>query len=237
MVDLLRNMDIAPEQVRQLVSLDVITAPKSALEDADKAQPREDIKPARERGLGEMSMVSPRFFFYGLEKEKVKIKDPFEIDIYPVTNRQYKVFLRDNGYNLEELWSEAGKKWKQERSITEPKYWADERLNRPEYPVVGVSNYEAEAFALWAGKQLPSEQQWERAARGTDGRKYPWGNEFDKEKCNSEESGFGMTTRVTRYHNGISPAGCYDMAGNVMEWTSSSSTFARPVVRRAKWSK
>ena len=58
------------------------------------------------------------------------------------------------------------------------------------------------------------------AVRGTDGREYPWGNEFDSEKCNTAESKIGKTTRVTRYPNGLSPVGCYDMAGNVWEWTS-----------------
>ena len=87
--------------------------------------------------------------------------------------------------------------------------------------MVGVSYYEVEAFAAWSSKRLPTEKEWERAARGTDGREYPWGNEFDPEKCNTEESKIGKTTRVTRYPNGISAVGCYDMAGNVWEWTDS----------------
>jgi iron(II)-dependent oxidoreductase len=220
-VNLVRNMDITPLQVRQLVSLDVITATESALEEIEKARSRKDMKPPRESGLGEMTMVPAGSFLYGDNKEEVIIEEAYEIDIYPVTNRQYKAFLDDNGYNKDEFWSKEGKKWRQEESITEPKYWADEKWNEPEHPVVGVSYYEAKAFANWAGKQLPSEKQWERAARGTDGREYPWVGDFDKEKCNSYESGIGKTTKVTRYPNGISPVGCYDMAGNVWEWTSS----------------
>lgn len=94
--------------------------------------------------------------------------------------------------------------------------------------------YGAEDAAKWAGKELPTEQQWERAARGTDGREYPWGNEFDREKCNTIESGIGKTTRVTRYPNSISPVGCYDMAGNVWEWTASKDGPHR-VLRGGSW--
>jgi gamma-glutamyl hercynylcysteine S-oxide synthase len=101
--------------------------------------------------------------------------------------------------------------------------------------VVGVSFYEAEAFAEWSGKTLPTEAQWERAARGTDGREYPWGDKFDGEKCNTAESGIGKTTRVTRYPNGISPDGCYDMAGNVWEWTASKLDENTMVLRGGSW--
>jgi len=68
---------------------------------------------------------------------------------------------------------------------------------------------------------LPAEKEWENAARGIDGRVYPWGNEFDKEKCNTTESKIGHTTPVKKYQEGRSPYGCLDMAGNVWEWTDS----------------
>jgi len=139
----------------------------------------------------------------------------------PVTNRPYGKFIEAGGYRENEYWSSDGQAWREENRISQPQYWNEKDWSQPEHPVVGVSYHEAEAFAAWAGKRLPTEKEWERAARGTDGREYPWGNEFDPEKCNTAKSKIGKTTRVTRYPNGISPAGCYDMAGNVWEWTAS----------------
>ncbi len=143
-----------------------------------------------------------------------------------------------NGYGSQKFWSEEGWAWKQEKQVNRPEYWTDSKWNKADHPVVGVSYYEAEAFASWAGKRLPTEQEWEKAARGTDGREYPWGNDFDTTKCNSEKSGIKATTPVMKYTKGISPFGCFDMAGNVWEWCASwyDQSPAQRVIRGGSWS-
>jgi len=89
-----------------------------------------------------------------------------------------------------------------------------------EHPMVNLSWDDANAYAQWAGAALPTEAQWEKAARGTDGRIYPWGNEWDAEKCNNAVSGYNTmkTTAVGSYPASVSPYGCLDMVGNVYQW-------------------
>lgn len=124
---------------------------------------------------------------------------------YPITNAQYKQFVDAENHRT-------------------PRHWKNSKIpaNKDDHPVVWVSWHDAMAFCQWAGVQLPSEAQWEKAARGTDGRVYPWGNELPTaELCNFWDSRIGDTTPIGDYPKGASPFGCLDMAGNVWEWTSS----------------
>lgn len=212
LIKIVDEFSCTADQLMQLITM------SSIVESAEAVREKKEIKRTKE--IGGMVEVPAGEFIYGEEGRKEVISKPYQIDIYPVTNGQYEKFIKDNGYRNNEYWSTEGRKWRDEEKIELPGYWENADFNDPEQPVVGVSFYEAEAYAKWAGKRLPTEKEWEKAARGEDGRIYPWGNEFDKEKCNSEESGIGKTTRVTVYPGGVSPYGCHDMAGNVWEWCS-----------------
>ncbi|MBI4402442.1 MAG: SUMF1/EgtB/PvdO family nonheme iron enzyme [Nitrospirae bacterium] len=193
---------------------------------------------AKPIAIEHMVLVPKGSFKYGDERNLCPLNYDYYIDIYPVTNEQFKKFIEAGGYMMkQEHWSEEGWKWRKKNKVTQPCYWDDPGWTQPDHPVVGVSWYEAEAYAKSVGKRLPTEQEWEKAARGTDGRIYPWGDEFDKEKCNSGASGIGRTTLVTKYVNGLSPYGCYDMAGNVWVWTSSvyDNSGQYKVLRGGSW--
>jgi len=143
----------------------------------------------------------------GRENEKPRRRvylDGFYIDRYEVTNSQYEKFMKATGHEA-------------------PEFWSDWSSNEPEQPVVGVSWHDAEAYCKWAGRRLPTEAEWEKAARGTDGRKYPWGNgEPDGSKANYYFWWifFTRTAHVGSYPKGVSPYGVHDMAGNVWEWVA-----------------
>ena len=160
----------------------------------------------------------------------------FWIDRTEVTNRQYRKFIDAGGYGREEYWTDAEWTWKEQENATEPHSfsWGKSNYNGSEQPVMVVSWYEAVAYARWAGARLPSEAEWEKAARGTDGRMYPWGNTWDGTRVNfcdknCEESdkdstvddGYRYPAPVGSYADGASPYGALDLAGNAWEWVSS----------------
>ena len=178
--------------------------------------PRVEVPP-REAPF-EMVKVPKGSFLYGDEKTREVIDHDYWIDKYLVTNEKYYEFILADGYGNQALWSEEGWKWRAKMKWRYPEYWNDTRWNKADHPVVGVSYYEAEAYSKWAGKRLPTEREWEKAARGEDGREYPWGVWFDKKICNSSKAAIGYPTPVTQYSKGVSPYGCYDMAGNVWVW-------------------
>jgi formylglycine-generating enzyme required for sulfatase activity len=130
----------------------------------------------------------------------------YEIARYPVTVAEYACFVR------------AGR--------SEPSLWQKQR-GKLDHPVVAVTWHDAVAYVEWLAAhtgeawRLPSEAEWEKAARGPSASIYPWGDIFDQARCNTNESGLGTTTPVGSYPTGASPYGVQDMSGNVWEWTSS----------------
>jgi iron(II)-dependent oxidoreductase len=143
---------------------------------------------------------------------------------YPITNEQFAKFIEAGGYSNKKWWTETGWRRKEKENWTEPRHCNNAKFNDKEQPVIGFSWYEAIAFCLWLSEatsekiMLPTEQQWQRAAQGDDERVFPWGNEFDENKANSDESKIGKTTPVTNYLDGASPSGVLDMAGTAWEW-------------------
>jgi iron(II)-dependent oxidoreductase len=155
------------------------------------------------------------------EKPQRQVDLPaYWIDVYPVTNSRYVRFLEAGGYERRELWSAAGWEWKCRQRIGQPERWGEAGWDAPEQPAAGVSWYEADAYARWAGRRLPTDAEWEKAARGTDGRRYPWGNDWPGPSLANFGMIIGRTTPVGLFPAGASPFGCHDMAGNVNNWTS-----------------
>ncbi len=221
-------------------------------------------------------------FLYGNDKKSITIDKPFAMQKYPVTNLQFKKFLLGNGYDKKEFWSEDGWSWRigtydtratedyvkdqlKRRPVekrNEPYFLHDEKWNNPLAPVVGVSWFEAEAYANWLSKQLgrevrlPTEYEWERAARGTQGREYAWGDKFEKSRCNSAEfwgndneldwnkwldqKGYetASISIVNQFKDGNTLEGISDLSGNVWEWMNSwyEREQVNRVVRGGSWS-
>jgi formylglycine-generating enzyme required for sulfatase activity len=150
-----------------------------------------------------MVLVPAGTFKFGHEEREVFL-DTFYVDKLPVTNEEYQRFVRETGYRP-------------------PRYAEDERLNRPDMPVVGVSLADAKQYARWAGKEIPTERQWEKAARGTDGRPYPWGNDPPgaSDACFGLDAREGKPVAVGQALRNVSPFGVLDTCGNIWEWTTS----------------
>lgn len=150
--------------------------------------------------------------------------DTYQIDRYPVTCKQYRVFMEAGGYQNSQWWSNQGWQWLQDNPVAQPLYWSD-APTWDNHPVCGISYYEAEAYAEFVGKRLPTEAEWEKAASWNPVTErchtYPWGDaQPDSQRCNHSNVA-RRTTPVNAYPAGQSAYGCYDMLGNVWEWTAS----------------
>ncbi|GIL12113.1 MAG: hypothetical protein BroJett038_08330 [Chloroflexota bacterium] len=178
----------------------------------------------------------------------------FAMAKYPITNAQFDVFVKaKDGYADPQWWdySDDAKAWREKNATPEAPAFG----GVGDHPRVNVTWYEAAAFCRWLNSKvptpnpspfdgegrrggdiitLPTEQQWQRAAQGDDGRAYPWGSDFDAKSCNIDESGIGKTTPVTAYPNGASPFGVMDMAGNVWEWCLTDYNTVKRAGREAR---
>ena len=212
-------------------------------------------------------------YLYGEGKRMLVIEKSYQIAKYPVTNLQYRRFVDAKGYDRGEFWSAEGWSWRKGQyspkvpdygegegtwlrsrppeKRDQPFFWRDTELNNPLAPVVGVSWFEAEAYCSWLSKtldrpiRLPTEEEWERAARYIDGRSFPWGNQMDRERLNvtgfwqpnnalvqSRESiSIASPTVVNQFPTGKSQEGISDMCGNVLEWTCSAYDKSSRTVR------
>ena len=155
----------------------------------------------------EMVLVPTGPFWSGIDdaargwRRRPVLVDAYWIDVHEVTNAQYKRFVEALGY-------------------PEPPFWEDARHSRPDAPVVGVNWYDARAYCWWTYKRLPTEAEWEKAARGADGLLFPWGDEYLPGRANllGEDDGHRELAPVGTFPAGDSPYGVSDMVGNVWEW-------------------
>jgi formylglycine-generating enzyme required for sulfatase activity len=200
----------------------VDTPHPASLGSAIPVQPLNDVALTRQPYEPEMILIPAGEFLMGSDPAKDKDsrgdEQPqhclFLPDYYlaqtPVTNAQYRVFVQEDGQTLPTHWTEG-----------------KPTAAKADHPVVNVSWYDALEYCRWLSKVtgrtygLPSEAEWEKGARGTDGRIYPWGEQWDTTRCNVTEGRWGDTTPVKAYPTGVSPYGVLDMTGNVWEWTRS----------------
>lgn len=165
-------------------------------------------------------------------QREVTLTQGYWIDQYEVTNAAFQAFVNDGGYTQRELWSADGWRWKGRRTAPNDRGCPSELL-LPTYPRACITWYEADAYTRWRNGALPTEAQWEYAARGTDGWIYPWGNAVNQTWFNACDTNcpnqwrdttvddrFARTAPVDSYPEGKSWVGAYNMAGNVWEWTS-----------------
>jgi formylglycine-generating enzyme required for sulfatase activity len=164
-----------------------------------------------------MAKIDGSVFLSGPGNEPVWLPT-FYIDVYPVTNAEYARFVAATGH-------------------TPPQHWTDGRPpeHLSDHPAVFVTWNAATAYAEWAEKSLQSGQQWEKAARGTRGTVYPWGDQPTPAKCNVRENGVGGTTAVNCYQSGVSPYGVFDLCGNIWEWCSTETRPSRHELKGGAW--
>jgi formylglycine-generating enzyme required for sulfatase activity len=171
-----------------------------------------------EQGEYAMSLDAPGWATNQLKSEQpqheVCLSKGYWIDTYEVTNAAFQEFVDAGGYTDEAIWSEDGLRWLQRQDAAKLPAACED--TDADHPRTCVTWYEAEAYATWRGGRLPTEAEWEFAARGPDSLIYPWGNEWDADLANVVDS--TSLTAVGSYPKGVSWVGAHDMSGNAMEW-------------------
>ncbi len=151
--------------------------------------------------------------------------EAYAIDRYPVTCGKYRHFMTSGGYQNRDWWSAEGWEWQKVHLVDRPLYWSENPAFN-NHPVCGVSWYEAEAYCNFAGKRLPSEAEWEKAASWAPTNQtkltYPWGEAPPNASLCNHGNHLANTSPVDAFPTGASPAGCCDLLGNVWEWTAST---------------
>jgi formylglycine-generating enzyme required for sulfatase activity len=183
--------------------------------------------PAGDFLMGSDPEVDP-YSNYLEEPQHMHPTGEYFIGKYEISNEEYAAFIADNGYHNPSYWSAEGWEWRTTAGHTKPGSWNEwpeigttNGIQFPDYPTFSLYWFEAEAFCNWAGGRLPTEAEWEKAARGTEGFIFPWGNEWDANKCRCEKDNpvdTGPTPVGSYSPEGDSPYGVSDTIGNVWEW-------------------
>lgn len=210
---------------------------------SDKAE-REAAYRLDEAAYGH-SVTRQNRWYEGERRRGPETTGAFEITKTPITNGQYAKFVGETGHPAPDVdaatWKGYGLVHPYRR--TRAYAWRDDRppSGRENHPVVLVSFDDARAYAAWLTRKtgarwrLPTELEWEKAARGTDGRRFPWGDEFDAGLLNSHDAGPFATTPVGSFPGGASPFGVLDAAGQVFEWTQTPARGGRFIVKGGSW--
>jgi iron(II)-dependent oxidoreductase len=226
---------LAPAKKRRPDALEAVRLAQSSAQAATSPEPAMVLVP---EGAFEMGSVW-NSFAYDNELPPHRVEVPaFKLDRLLTTNAEYAHFVDEGGYGRREWWSDEGWQWRERENWTMPLYWSkngegfnartmfEEGLLGPTHPVTGISWHEAEAYARFIGKRLPTEAEWEKAASWDAGapspkRRFSWGDSKPSPALCNFDSHYWGTTPVGSFPEGASPYRCLDMTGNVWEWTAS----------------
>jgi len=212
-------------QLAELIAGDHLTAVERA-QAADILGLLGDPRPGVSTVVPDLVRIEGGKVPLGTENEHHKVPlQPYFLSRYPITNAQYQVFVKGEGYTNRKYWSKRGWEWQQSLGSLADRFETISGIAT--HPVTGVTWYEALAYTRWFSEKsgrnvrLPSEAEWEFAAAGLEQRKYPWGSRTSDDTTNHRETGIGRTTAVGIFPKDRTPEGICDLGGNVWEWCSS----------------